>query len=239
METYKIYDFNIIKSVFWPINANMYVIIENHNALVFDPHVSQDILNLLKANSVNDVTVILTHEHPDHTSGVNWLSEHFATKLICQENCAKSIADKKNNRPVLISLILAEQDKINGTNESEKLKDWFTSYDLCADITFSDEFEYNWGLHKLVFKHTPGHSIGSCCIILDDCLFITGDSVLKDYPIITRFPGGSKKDYNNIVIPFLKSLDTNLNVLPGHGNIFKLYDLILEDNVFCLKGGSK
>ncbi|WP_291971450.1 hypothetical protein [Candidatus Symbiopectobacterium sp.] len=44
-----------------------------------------------------------------------------------------------------------------------------------------------------------------------------------DYPKVlfiqqSRFPGESTKDYNNITLPFLKSLDEDMLCFPGHGD---------------------
>ncbi len=60
------------KSTYAPIETNMYMIIKDNEALVIDPHENQDLLMLLISNEVSKVTIILTHEHPDHISGIFW-----------------------------------------------------------------------------------------------------------------------------------------------------------------------
>lgn len=222
LEQYKIDNLSVVKSVFHPIDSNMYVIVEDGSALVVDPHVSEDVLALLKENKVTKIDIILTHEHPDHTSGVNWLQDEFGAKLICHEECAAYIADEYNNRPILISFILSIRDQENGTNEAENFNREFKSYVCHADIVFKENMLYKWNEHELKLIATPGHSKGSCCIILDDKLVFTGDSLIHNTPTITRFPGGSTKDYNNITLPFLKSLDKNMRVLAGHGDLSKI-----------------
>ena len=72
----------------------MYVIIENDNALIIDPHEDDEILKRLE--NIKNVTILLTHEHPDHISGVYWFQEKFNCKLICTKYCAEYISQEKN-----------------------------------------------------------------------------------------------------------------------------------------------
>ena len=82
MKTFRIAGQLFYHSIFYPINSNMYMIIENNNALVIDPHYSDKLSSIFKNNNISDVTILLTHEHPDHTSGVEWITDNFKTTLI-------------------------------------------------------------------------------------------------------------------------------------------------------------
>jgi len=85
----------------------------------------------------------------------------------------------------------------------------------------------NWNNHKLELTHIPGHSKGSSLIIIDDSFVFTGDSLLKDIPIITRFPGCSKEDYLAIALPLMRQkLNNEMTIFPGHGNPFIVNDII-------------
>ena len=66
---------NINTYSFYPIDSNMYVILENKKALIIDPCVSEEAKEYLKSEQVKEILVLLTHEHYDHISGVNWLRE--------------------------------------------------------------------------------------------------------------------------------------------------------------------
>ena len=90
---------------------------------------------------------------------------------------------------------------------------------------FDSDFEFFWYQHKFVFTFTPGHSNGGCCINWNDTVIFVGDSLLQIFPVITRLPGGSMKQYKNITLPFLKSLSKDLVVLPGHGPTFRMADM--------------
>jgi hydroxyacylglutathione hydrolase len=222
----KEFNTDIYRYVYAPVKSNMYIIIEKNQALLIDPHVSDEAYQLLKENCIDNLTIILTHEHFDHSFGVNWFKERFLAVVLCQRSCAESIAVARNNKPFLIALVLSEKDKKEGTSESKELIKNTKPYEIKADIVFEQEFQYRWGSYKLFLKSIPGHTPGSCCIIVDDQILFTGDSLIKDTPVITRFPGGSADEYNNITLPFLHSLDRNMIVLPGHGDIFKLAEVI-------------
>ena len=206
----------------------MYVVVENSKALIIDPHKNDEVYDFLLANEIKDITIVLTHEHTDHTSGIKWLKNSFQTLLIATKETSEYISNIKNMRPLLLSFILEEQDKINGTNLYRKFNDEYEPFVAKADIIFDGIFEYQWNSHNLRFKAIKGHSLGSCCIFLDENIIFTGDSLMKAYPIITRLPRGSKKDYQTLTIPFFESLDKNLKVFPGHGEIFDLKDLFKD-----------
>jgi glyoxylase-like metal-dependent hydrolase (beta-lactamase superfamily II) len=67
--------------------------------------------------------------------------------------------------------------------------------------------------------HTPGHTVGSICLQLENHLF-TGDHVLPGY---TPNIGGADIEYNGLLGKYIKSLERiasfdrpGLTVLPGH-----------------------
>lgn len=218
----------IYNSIFEYIDSNMYAIVENDKALIIDPHRSDMLYDLLLENGVKDITILLTHEHLDHISGVKWLKDNFQTLLIATKETADYMADIKNMRPILISFILEERDRDKGTQMLKKFQQDYKPFTAQADITFDDTLTHKWNAHRLNFKATKGHSRGSCCIFLDDNIIFTGDSLMKIYPIITRFPRGNTKIYKTQTIPFFESLDKNLKVFPGHGEIFDLKDMFKD-----------
>ena len=78
---------NIKSYSFYPIDAKMYLLVENHRAVILDPCVSEEAKEYLQSENVEEIIVLLTHEHYDHISGINWLRESFKrTKVICSED---------------------------------------------------------------------------------------------------------------------------------------------------------
>lgn len=212
---------NLFQSQFALLDSNMYIFKEKNDLLVVDPHYSIEMEKLLDTFEIDSVTILLTHEHPDHTQGVPYFVNKYKAIIICQEDCAESIKDEKNNRPTLINFILAQKDKIENTDMLSKVPDFFQPYKCEANKTFKEHLELNWNSLQLKFFHTPGHSKGSSCILINEELVLTGDSFLENLPIITRFKGGSLDEYKKITLPFLNTLKEGITILPGHGKVFK------------------
>ena len=200
------------------MNSNMYLAIEGHDALIVDPLESDTALTMLEKANVSRVTILLTHEHFDHISGANKYKRSFPSALICQESCAESIANAKNNRPIMVFMMMkAEED-------GGDMRDFCDSLEVAsveADITFCSTRKLNWCGHAIKMTHCPGHSKGSCVIQFDDDVFFTGDYMIPDTDVILRFPGGSKSDFESITLPFLLAISDDAQIMPGHGTPYK------------------
>lgn len=217
--TYLIYRF-----IFEPVKSNMYVIIKKNEALVIDPCENEGLILLLKEKYIKKVSIILTHEHYDHTSGVNWLRTYYNAKLYCQAECAKAIAIKQKNNPALIALVWADMDKRDGGNRYKTFKENFKPYTIQADVTFEECVEWNISGITIKGLSTPGHCPGSCFYWIDDNLVFTGDTILQDAPIILKFPESEDSIYMSKTLPYIKSLNRNIMLIPGHGDPFLLKD---------------
>ena len=223
----------LLNSVYEHINSNMYVLMEENDALIIDPHKNIELTELLKSNEIRQTTIILTHEHHDHTSGLYWYQDIFECTLICQENAAKAISNIKYLRPTLISFILGEEDHVNGTHRYVEFKNDFNPRQYTADITYPDVYTLEWHGHIFQFYHTPGHSPGSSLVILNGRYAFTGDSLLKDLPIIVRFPKSNKEEYLNVTYPLLNRLLTpDMIIFPGHGKPFVLQEIMKKNQIY-------
>lgn len=204
------------------LGTNMYVLFSDGEALVVDPHPDEEAETLLKDNAADRTSVFLTHEHPDHTYGLPWLKEMTDFQLICHRKCAETIAVERNNRPMLMTFVLEQKDEENGTRLTEKFNREFQPFTFEADTVFDDTFSFKFGGVSFAFTPTPGHSKGSCCIKMNDAAVFTGDNLIWDTPVITRFPGGSLKEFNEKTKPYLDALPNDILVLAGHGRVFKM-----------------
>lgn len=209
---------------FYPIDARMYILVEGTKALVIDPCISEDALRLLQMNGVKELLILLTHEHYDHVSGVNWLRENISSvRVLCSSKCAKSLPEPSENLSIFWEILFMGKDE--ETQEYVRNMD-IQPYSCKADQVFDEEYEMSWEGHSLLLRETPGHSKGSVCILLDERYLFSGDSLVTGYPTVTRLPGGSKKDYAGVTIPYLKSLNPELTVYPGHGDRQQLKEFI-------------
>ena len=196
----------------------MYVAAEGRSALVIDPHISEEAREYLLKNSVEDITVLLTHEHYDHVSGTTWLKTHFDCTVVCHKETEISLRSGKNNRPVvIIAKLLKEHDRDYIKNVLQDLPSGFV---CSAEKTFVERLSFDWYGHMITMISTAGHSKGSCCIEIDGSIIATGDSLIPDTPVITSFPGGNAEEFERCAVPYLGSIKQGTYILPGHGEPF-------------------
>lgn len=208
--------------------SNMYLLLPQSageaRAVVIDPWRSEALYALLSERGISRLLVLLTHEHFDHTTGVNALRERFEVELVCHSACAESIAKVRCNRPL----------GIMGREEEMRIAREIGLYTCSAERSFDDALALPWDGRALAMTHTPGHTRGSCCITVGGLCFC-GDSALLGLPCITRFPGGSQAEYDAITLPYLLSLPDTTLFLPGHGVRYHKGKAVFSDGAFRLK----
>lgn len=214
----------VYRSVYAPVKSNMYVILTGREAVVFDPNINKELLELLNNRHIDKVHVLLTHEHYDHTTGVNWLRKFVNLSVYCQIDGAKVLESEKGSSPALVAFVLNREDKKDGGHRYRDFKQNYRQEKIPVDITF--EKEDNFKIRDLSFKvtSTPGHCPGSACYLMNGRIVFTGDTLLKDVPVITRFQESNEAIYKEVTLPYLQSLDKKLIVMPGHGDPFVLSD---------------
>jgi glyoxylase-like metal-dependent hydrolase (beta-lactamase superfamily II) len=78
------------------------------------------------------------------------------------------------------------------------------------------EGEISLGATKVEIRHTPGHTTGSVCLVLDGVV-ITGDTLFPGGPGATRFDHSSFDTIIESIESKLFTLPDDTVVLPGHG----------------------
>lgn len=214
----------VYRSVYAPVKSNMYTILTGNEAVVFDPNVDEELIDVFNKNKIERVYIMLTHGHYDHISGVEWLKEYTGAKVFCQSMCAKRLMNPKRPLVRLVATVLAQQDRVDGGHRYQNFKASYRPFTILADRSFDQEEVITIGNLKFKVVSTPGHSEGSVCYELFDRLVFTGDTLLQYDPIILRFPGGNKYDYENISLPYLRGLPKDTIIMPGHGDPFMLKD---------------
>jgi len=220
-------DIEIYSYAFQPIDSRMYVILalnDNEEAIVIDPCISEEAQDLLSKRGIKELTVILTHEHYDHISGVNWLKGLFHCEVISNKVCASVVCDPVKNRSKYFTALfvmhpLEVQKQIREMN--------IQPYACQTDVTFDECMNMTFGSHHIFMKTTPGHSPASICILIDKLCLFSGDTLLRTQPIL-RKPEGDKKTYFEETIPWLKTLDNSIIVYPGHGDAGKFTEMYFD-----------
>lgn len=195
------------------IDSKMYIMIEGSEALIIDPCISEEAVTMLRSEEVDNVLILLTHEHYDHMSGLELFRDAFSTcRVFVSEICNTYMQKPTRNGSKYFKALFIDK-------ESDRIEEagQVPAVSYTGDEFFTGETQFDWQEHKIFIRETPGHSPGSVCIIIDDSILFTGDSLLKDDPVVVKLPGGNRKDYNEYTVPYLKSLDEELMVYPGHG----------------------
>lgn len=196
------------------INSNMYVIEEEGEILAVDPVQTEETDRFWeeRKDAIRCVTVILTHEHFDHINGLNHLRELYGCIVLASEACGRNIRDTRKNLSEYSELLIEMNEAVAGSGrEVEPF--------VCGEIEVlvEREMEWEWMGRKLKLMPAPGHSEGSMCVLMDGRVLFTGDSLLEK-KIITRLPGGSRRDYEGVTRGRLRELVERAEmVLPGHG----------------------
>lgn len=187
--------FNVLSPEY---GTNVYFLVGDDNkAVVIDASDYNLVKSVEKEHAFTVTDCLLTHGHFDHAGG-----------------CAKL-----QKEGVKIHIHKKDADKLLGNGnvgyvfgiEFEKLTPDFTFNG--GDVLKINGFEFN-------VLHTPGHSKGSVCFIINDIL-ISGDTLFYESIGRTDFYDG---DYDEIMrsIKLLFDLDKDYLVYPGHGRITKL-----------------
>lgn len=189
--------------------SNCFIIYDERygDCLVVDP-ASRDSLNeisFFEKHNIKPSHILLTHEHTDHTWGVNAIVAKYDSKIVCSKACADNL-----NRESRAYFLLYYDDKSYKYSVAR------------VDVMLEDiEYKLVWHNIPILFISTPGHSMGSVCIQIEDKLF-TGDTLMQFKPFINK-RNGSKEAYENSLVK-LKQLTVgkNFTIFPGHGETFKL-----------------
>lgn len=194
------------------LNSSMYVVSENGHAIVIDPCLEID-----AAEKFIIDYLFITHEHYDHIFGVNAWKERAGAPLVCSKVCGERIKDSKKNQARHFDSFCEIQSFSTQWDPS-----FFNLRFTCeADIIFEREECIEWQGHKIRLIEIPGHSPGSTGIWIDDAFF-SGDSLLEGKEIELRFPGGSKKQWEEKGKKIIDAIPDGTMIYPGHFNRFVL-----------------
>lgn len=214
---------NWIRYIFPPLNANMYLLIKENYAVIVDPSIQEDALKFLRQHNISKVYIILTHEHFDHISGVTYYKKRFNTHIIAHKYTNDRVSNPKNK---ITSIYMASLMSKPSDIQKLAMKQCNEPIFFDVDTIINEEYECAIGNHLFYFRHIPGHSQGSIAIIMDNKILFSGDSLIYVEETNTRFIGGSYTDYQDITLPYFKSLNKELLVLPGHGESFYLGEVL-------------
>lgn len=177
-----------------PVEANCYVVVKDHHALVIDPGDNFESLEeLLEREEATLDAILLTHAHFDHIGGLDALIEKYEVDVYMNPKEFAFLDDMRLNGSAYFYA---------------KVK----SHAIPKPVV---EGEQTIGTFDVKAKTLPGHSIGSTVYQIEDALF-TGDVLFQGSVGRVDLPTGSEQEMMES-IRFLKTLPHDLKVYPGHG----------------------
>ena len=177
------------------ISINCYLISTEKAAIVIDPgFYSSEVEEFLKDNASPKKLILLTHCHFDHIGDADRLRSATNTKIAIGEFDNNSLSDPNKN---LCNLFGADLKPFS------------------ADITLIDGEIVSVGDIEIKVIHTPGHTLGGVCYLIDDILF-SGDTLFSGSIGRTDFPDGDFAILKNSVNK-LYQLPESTKVYSGHG----------------------
>ena len=204
-------------------DENSYILFDGNSkeVIVVDPGNARAMEEYLDQHKLKIRYIFLTHEHYDHICGLNELRKLYSFEVIASQQCNEGIQDTKRN--------MSRYANVTRFFKQGEIEDTVVEF-ICeeTDIKFVSYLELNWNKHKLEFFETPGHSKGSSMFIFDKKYLFSGDTILKNQMVFTKFTGGSLQEYESITVPKIQNLNRNIKVLPGHGDGFFLHESIIN-----------
>ena len=183
--------------------TNCYIVHNNIQGIIIDPGYDFEKIKE-KTKDIDIQYIVITHAHGDHIGALEEAIKYTKAKVIIHEDDKDGLLDSK--KPCYD----ATKTKKQNINEEDIL-------------TVTDNDNINIAGQDMKFIHTPGHTNGSMCLLLDDKLF-TGDTIFSNCYGRTDLFSGSFEDMK-------KSLDKLFNmfndiiIYPGHGKEANIDDV--------------
>lgn len=177
--------------------ANCYIIHSDDGySVVVDPAGDVgDIMTYIGDNSLKVEAIILTHGHGDHIGGV---------------------AELRNKLKVPVMIHADDEDMVKDGNLNLSSSMAMGDVSFEPDRLLQDGDIIKIGEKELKIIHTPGHTKGGICLLIDDIL-ITGDTLFQGSIGRTDLYGGDFDILMDSIMNKIMVLPDETKIYPGHG----------------------
>ena len=193
------------------VQTNVYFIINDvtKECVIADPADSPEvIIRLIKENGLIPAAIILTHGHYDHIAGIAGLLEGLRDEAKLPVYAAET-----------------EKRLLKDVDLNHSLMSYGRGITVDADVFLKDGEEFEAAGIRFRCIHTPGHTEGSCCYIIEDMkALISGDTLFEGSIGRTDLPTGSMSVMRQTLRDKIMPLADDITVYPGHGGITKIGD---------------
>jgi glyoxylase-like metal-dependent hydrolase (beta-lactamase superfamily II) len=198
---------------------NVYLIESKNTIMLVDAgmaYMYKNLLSKITGLNVRPGIIALTHAHYDHAENTEKLKKHFKAKVLIHRAEAACLASGIN----------PEDDPFSGAS----LPDGENYSPVKADIMADDGFK----LDGIEIMHTPGHSPGSICVLVDNEIAAVGDSMFSVHPgqVMTPYV----MDRMELLKSWEKLFKTGCRLfLPAHGRPIKRAAAVSEYKKYSKK----
>ncbi len=180
------------------LENNMYLVADEASKKAVLIDASSNIPELIEAAKNYYVEyILLTHGHFDHIMGLSSLKQALNAKAVISKD------------DLVISDNINEFTRLFGLPDTTP-----PTYDLYVN----DGDVLNVGGLEIKVIHTPGHTEGGVCYLIDGKLF-SGDTLFRESVGRTDLFGGNFKKLSDSIKNKLFKLDEKIEVYPGHGEM--------------------
>jgi hydroxyacylglutathione hydrolase len=180
-------------------------------ALVVDPAWSVDaLLDRAEADGMEVVGALVTHYHQDHVGGsIFGMDIEGVPRLL-----------ERQPMPIHVNAREAEGTRqVTGASDSDLVR-----HEAGDELTLGEV--------RVRFLHTPGHTPGSQCFLLEERgrpgKLVAGDTLFLGSCGRVDLPGSNPEDMYHSLNTTLKSLPDETMLFPGHLYSSELYDTLGE-----------
>lgn len=177
--------------------SNCYLLTASRHAVLVDPSAPVgSVLDALRAEDAVLDSILLTHGHFDHVFSLSALREATGARVLVHER----------------DFDLPDDPSKNGFRTFFGMDRSFG----VPDGTLRSGDEIAVGEESLRVLHTPGHTAGSVCYLLDGQFLLTGDTLFADGCGRTDLYSGDDEQIA-ASLQRLRALPSSLTIYPGHG----------------------
>lgn len=199
-----------------PLGCNCSIVVHKPtgDAIVVDPGgEAPRIIQTLTEQNAKVRWIIHTHAHFDHCLGTREVAEHARSAQV--ETEAPIVAMHK--RDLGLYRMLDVQCGWFGL-PAQKAEEEIAHH-------LEDQETIEFGGRKMEVLHTPGHTPGSCCFHLpEDGVIFSGDTLFARGIGRTDLPGGDSDAIFRSIKNRLFTLEDETAVVPGHGQLTRIYE---------------
>lgn len=176
------------------MSTNCYLIENGSHSIIIDPgDEAENIIEYLNENHLKVKAILLTHGHFDHIGAIDKLVSIYKCKVYIHQN---------------------DYDMVY--NDQLNLSHYYNSLEIKTTVTAIKEYVDVENFH-FDFINLPGHTKGSCFIVLKQYhIIFSGDVLFKNSIGRFDFPTSSSNDTKNSMQK-IKGIKGDYKVYPGHG----------------------